>query len=368
MKLIKPRLRLLLILPAIASLLCGVLSGLARLGLPLPAHAVAHVGVHGALMVGGFFGTLIGLERAVALARPWPYLAPLASGLAGIALIADLPLVWAGLLMALASFTMFAACASVWNAQRVAHHAALALAALAWFLGNLVWAWKGLVYPAVALWAAFLILTIAGERLELSRFVPTPPVARRVFVGIEALLLVGALVSVASEAFGLRLFAVALAALSAWLLRYDIARRTVKSQGLTRYMALCLLSGYVWLGLAALLGLAGALQIGHALRDAALHALLLGFVFSMVFGHAPVILPAISTLKFLWHRGFYLPLAVLHLTLLARVAAGLTGATALRQFAAIGNALTLALFIAFVVAALVSGRRRAVAPLAARQG
>ena len=31
---------------------------------------------------------------------------------------------------------------------------------------------------------AFLVVTIAGERLELTRFLNTPPLARRLFAGI----------------------------------------------------------------------------------------------------------------------------------------------------------------------------------------
>ena len=49
---------------AASNLLAGVSGGLARLGLPVPGAAL---GVHGAVMTCGFFGTLIALERAVAL-------------------------------------------------------------------------------------------------------------------------------------------------------------------------------------------------------------------------------------------------------------------------------------------------------------
>lgn len=49
------------------SLLTGLAAGLARLGWNLPSLAWADI--HGPLMVCGFFGTVIGLERAVALNR-----------------------------------------------------------------------------------------------------------------------------------------------------------------------------------------------------------------------------------------------------------------------------------------------------------
>ena len=48
----------------------------------------ALVAFHGPLMVGGFLGTVIGLERAVALGRGWAYVAPLATALGAVALVA----------------------------------------------------------------------------------------------------------------------------------------------------------------------------------------------------------------------------------------------------------------------------------------
>ncbi|GAB2886278.1 hypothetical protein GCM10027046_13260 [Uliginosibacterium flavum] len=352
------RWRWLLVVPALAALLCGVMSGLARLGVLVPDFFLRLVGIHGALMIGGFFGTLIGLERAVALAARWPYLAPLCSGLAVLLLIwlpAGIAGVW---LMALAALWMSLACAWVWRRQRVAHHATLAAGALAWLLGNIVWALGGTLVAAVPLWTTFLILTIAGERLELSRFVPTPARARRLFFGIVVLLLGSAFAAVFLDD-ALRVYALSLLLLAAWLLRYDIARRTIHSAGLTRYMALCLLSGYFWLGFSALLGLAGALVTGSLLRDAALHALLLGFVFAMVFGHAPVIVPALTRHKMRWHRGFYLPLLILHATLLLRVLTACGGDFVWRQWAALGNAAALSLFMLMVLESLLAAARAA---------
>ena len=65
------------------ALVGALLGGLVRLGwvLPVPATLVVF---HGPLMVAGFLGTVIGLERAVALGRRWAYAAPLASGAGGL--------------------------------------------------------------------------------------------------------------------------------------------------------------------------------------------------------------------------------------------------------------------------------------------
>ncbi|MCG5077966.1 hypothetical protein L5014_32260 [Paraburkholderia sp. RG36] len=142
----------------------------------------------------------------------------------------------------------------------------------------------------------------------------------------------------------LRVFAGGLLALAAWVARHDVARHTVRQRGVVRFIAVCLLSGYGWLTVGALLGLSGAFAPGHAWRDAALHAITLGFVFSMLFGHAPLILPAVVRERLAYHPSFYVPLAVLHVSLLVRVAGGLSGAFWLRQAGGLASAAALVLF------------------------
>jgi hypothetical protein len=81
--------------------------------------------------------------------------------------------------------------------------------------------------------------------------------------------------------------------------------------------------------------------------DAALHAIFVGFVFSMVFGHAPVILPAVLRVKLPYHPALYVPLALLHASLALRVfVSPLAGAW--------GNAAAIALFIATAAALTVT--------------
>ena len=46
---------------------------------------------------------------------------------------------------------------------------------------------------------------------------------------------------------------------------------------------------------------------------------MLGFVFSMVFGHVSSIFPAVPRAAVLYHWSFYLPLALLHLSLALRI-------------------------------------------------
>jgi hypothetical protein len=91
------------------------------------------------------------------------------------------------------------------------------------------------------------------------------------------------------------------AALALWLLAFDIARRTVRKSGLTRYIAVALLAGYFWLGVAGLLGLRFGGETAGLHYDAFLHSIFVGFVFSMIFAHAPIILPAVTGLPLTFH-------------------------------------------------------------------
>src|SRR3990170_727694 len=72
------------LLLAILGLLAALWGGLMRLGWRLPAITPSLALVHGPLMISGFLGTLITLERAVALKQSWMYAAPLLAGLGGL--------------------------------------------------------------------------------------------------------------------------------------------------------------------------------------------------------------------------------------------------------------------------------------------
>jgi len=350
-----PRWRFPLLILGFAGLFVGAGAGLARLGWTVPAVAASASALHGPLMICGFFGVVIALERAVAIGRLWAYAAPLCAGLGGAAAVAGATSVAPWLFVA-ASLGFVAASLDVWRRQRALFTFTLTLGALCWSIGNVAWALGSPVHEVVAWWLAFLILTIAGERLELSRFLPPSPVAKRLFAAI--LVVIGAGLVGARWPWGGMLNAAGLLALSLWLLKQDIARRTVRGKGLTRFIAVCLLSGYAWLaaGSAVMLG-AGGLAPGTPAYDAALHALALGFVFSMVFGHAPIIFPAVLRVAVPYHPTFYLPLALLHASLLLRLAGDATGVFGWTRAGGLGNAVALAAFIVSTASAVVRGRR-----------
>jgi hypothetical protein len=72
--------RLALVASAGLALLAGLWAGLVRIGWPLLPIEDDLVLLHGPLMLGGFLGLVIGLERAVALNRPWALAAPALAG------------------------------------------------------------------------------------------------------------------------------------------------------------------------------------------------------------------------------------------------------------------------------------------------
>ncbi len=353
---LSPPWRVPLLMLGFAALFVGTGAGLARLGWSMPAVSVAAAALHGPLMISGFFGTVIALERAVAIGRGWAYLGPLLAGLGGAAALLGAAQTGAALALA-ASAVLLAASLDVWRRQRALFTFTLAVGAACWVAGNALWLAGWTVHDTVPWWLAFLVLTIAGERLELSRFLPPSPLASRVFALLLACIVSSLLLGTRS-AWGLQVFAAGLLALAAWLVKQDLARRTVRGHGLTRFIAVCLLSGYAWLAIGSAVMLAArGLVPGSAAYDAALHAIALGFVFSMVFGHAAIIFPAVLRVAVPYHPSFYVPLALLHGSLALRLAGDAAGQPDWLRVGGLLNALALAAFIVSTLSAVLRGRR-----------
>ena len=350
-----------LVLPLVAgalALLGAGWGGLIRIGWRWPALLPQLTAFHGPLMVSGFLGTLIGVERAAALAVPtggghrWTILGPIFSGLGSLVLLAGAPVFWWALPFFLSALTLLAAHAFVIIPREPAAHAwFMALGAASWAAGNLLVLCGYPVAEAVPWWIGFLVLTIAGERLELGRVLRQP--RRRIGLTLViGLILVGLATSRLNFALGWRLLGFAMLVLALWLLRNDVARRTVHAQGLTRYIAVCMLSGYVWLAFGGAAALRfGGVRAGLA-YDAVLHSIFIGFVFSMILGHAPIIAPALSGRLATYHSRFYLPLLLLHFSLVLRIAGDLGPFFLLRQWGGLLNAVTFLLFVPILVVGL----------------
>ena len=263
--------RLPLLAAGFISLAFGIGAGWLRMGVAFPLPSPALAAMHGPLMVCGFLGTVIAMERAVAIGARWAYLGPLLAALGALALFMETATGIGASLMLLASAVLLTASASVFLRQPALYTATLLLGSVSWLAGNVLWV-AGLPFmQLMPWWAGFLILTIAGERLELSRMLPPSRLGQAFFVGIITLLLVGAVVASIELPARLALFSAALVALALWLFRQDIARRTIRQRGLTRYIAACLLSGYGWLLAAGLIGLGSPALMPGTSYDRVLH-------------------------------------------------------------------------------------------------
>lgn len=348
-----PRLRMPFLALAILILLTAMWAGLLRLGWGFPALIRGVGALHGPLMVCGFLGTLISLERAVAIGQRWSYAAPLFSATGGVLLITTLAPFAGALLVTLGSLGMVAIFYVIVRRQPALFTYTMALGACGWFIGNLLWL-AGQPLALVSMWwTLFMILTIVGERLELSRLLRLPKRSERLFLGAVGLFGTGIVIATLEGIFfpagefyaGSRLAGVGMLALAAWLLRYDIARRTVRGTGLTRYIAWCLLLGYVWLGIGGVLHLLYAGASAGPNYDAMLHAVFVGFVFSMIFGHMPMILPAVLGRAVAYSPLSYAVLLLLNVSLVLRLAGDLAFGLQVRQWGGMLNVIAILLFL-----------------------
>lgn len=331
------------------ALLSGLWSGLLRLGWGLPLLQPTLPLAHGPLMVSGFLGTLISLERAVALSRLWPYASPLFTGLGALALMVGLP-GWGGpLFITVGSLWLLAAFVVIIRQMPALSTITMGLGVLAWLVGNGLWLAGWPLFQVITWWMAFLVLTIAGERLELSRLLSLSRGSRVAFLGAIGLFVGGLAFPEIGVDLGPRLIGVGMVALALWLLRYDMARRTLTKAGLPRFTAISLLSGYGWLLVGGMIGFfSGGLVVGPR-YDAFLHAFFLGFVFAMIFGHAPIIFPAVVGVPIPFRPAFYAPLALLHLSLLLRVGGDLALWGPGRQWGGLMNTVAILLFLGNMV-------------------
>lgn len=337
------------------ALLGGLGSGLARLGWQTDHLIMGLMLVHGPLMICGFLGTLICLERAVALASrsPLVYAVPLVNAAGAVTLLVVKDSLAAKMLITTGSLGLLLISVLLFRMQPLRYTLVMALGALAWVIGNLLWLAGYPLYHIVHFWTAFLILTIVGERLELSRVRRLPASIENLLMYIVALYLAGVGISVFALGAGIRLLGLGALLMAIWLLRYDIARITIRREGLTRYIAACLLTGYLWLGIGGIIGMWYGALYGGPVYAAFLHAFLLGFVFSMIFGHAPIILPAVTGLRLEYSPIFYGHLVLLHVTLIYRTVVNLTTNTTAQQWAGLLNVVAVLLFLLVTVVSVI---------------
>ncbi|MCH2451386.1 MAG: hypothetical protein MK198_14765, partial [Gracilimonas sp.] len=204
----------------------------------------------------------------------------------------------------------------------------------------------------------FPVLTIFGERLELNRIMRPPKKAQWAFAAFIFVWILGSALLHVNLVHGWHLVMVSTLAAAIWLIKYDIARKTIKSVQWTKYSAWCLLSGYGWLILTGIFGLMHGLPTAGPIYDALLHMVFVGFVFSMIFAHASVIIPSLSGKIIPWSSYFYLPLFLLHGSLIIRIAGDFLGFYYIRSIGSWINVLAILMFLGGVLTQILRNRNR----------
>lgn len=326
------------------ALITGLLAGLVRIGWAIPVQNIA--GMHGLLMAGGFLGTVITLEKTLPVhERRWYLVFPVISGLSVLLIITgfyETALYFqllAGLGLVVAYFW--------WLKQtREPYYRIMMMGALCWIIAS-----SGLLagrpLPLVLhWWMAFIIFTIVGERLELTKFLPVKNLFKSLLYLFLFMFLAG--IFMPYPTYGKIALGSSLMLTSLWLLKFDIIKISIKKAGQYRYMAVLLLTGYVWLFLSGVLIITGSVLPNH--YDMVVHSFFLGYTFSMIFAHGPIILPGFikKNIK-IFSPSLYVWVVLFHLSLILRMGGDMAQHAEIRKAAGLANAIFILLFFANII-------------------
>jgi len=337
---------------AFIAMIVGIYCGIIRIGQPLPSGPYLPVAHHGVLMAGSFLGTLICLERVATFPdkKAWIFV---------IFMALSLPLFIAnqgryGVLCLLTGSAGYCwITISNYRKYRLKGDLIMAIGATFQLMAYAVFLFSFSYPRAFAAWMLFLVLTITGERLNLTRFLPVSKKAfYEIYFWIGLLLVSSFLYHLGSKV----VVGASMIGLASWLLRHDLIRVNLKREGHYRFLGLALLLAYLWL---AVTGVLSMLEMGNPyLYDAVLHSFFVGFVLSMILAHAPIIFPGllnINTTPF--HPVLYLWLAGLHIGLIIRIYGDMTENFELRKLGGIYNGVFFLVYLLTILWFIVKFKR-----------
>lgn len=301
---------------AVINLIAGITAGLMRLGWEIPlGQFTVH---HGALMVGGFLGTLILLEKVIPLKNKALLILP---SLNALGILMTIPGQFNLGLLFLLGGSLSLLFVFVYYILRQPHELSvkiMATGAVCQIIGHIMLFSKHFYPAAFPWWMGFILLVIVGERVELSKFLPVTPLAKNILVVLCIAFLSGLILPF--HGTGKYISGLSLASISLWLLRYDAISIGLKKNGLTHFSAFALLAGCLALMFTGIFLI--ALPDLPFAYDAIVHTFFIGFAFSMIFAHGPIILPGVLGLSVKpFHPILYIPVCTSLLSLIVRLLA-----------------------------------------------
>lgn len=336
----------------LVSLIIGIYSGLLRMGWEFPL--VKGFGEHGAIMVGSFLGTLIMIERVITLKSRLLLIIPLINAHSIVFFLLDSYKVSYALLL---TGSLGLMCVMFFYAIKYKeyHNYILLFGSICLFIGNFLLLVFTKYTSAVTWWIAFFLLTITAERLELTRYLPVSKKKKIFLMVLLSVFVVGIILPFHNS--GKYISVCSLILTAGWLLFYDIALKSVKKDGLFRYTALLLIIGYFWLIITGVFFVIN--NDSNLIYDAGLHSFFIGFVFSMIFAHAPIIIPGILKLNVKpYHPALYIWFVLLQISLIIRIAGDLINNLQIRQGGGILNGIAILCFFINLIVVVVSQKRK----------
>ncbi|MGE3725663.1 MAG: hypothetical protein AB7I41_08940 [Candidatus Sericytochromatia bacterium] len=339
-------------------LLLGSYAGLHRLGLPLPG---AWAGFHGPLMVCGFLGTLIGLERAVHLGSRWALLVPLSAFLGALSLLAG-HAAWAlGLWLWLFSAIMHLGVFLKGHFPLKLPEDLLSVCGLLCWLISLFFWLEGHPLREISVALLFFpLLTILAERWPgaTAKLKMGGGITLGCGLGLSALLLF----LLPNPDLPLRLSGVCLMGAGLFLswqerpLKTTLSAGQKREQGWELYLERVMVMSYGWLSLSGLLFLLlGEQGLREPFYDLLIHGLSLGFILGVIFSHFYKVLKALLGADLPFYQSYYLPWGLLQAGLLLRAYGKVGEHPQLWQIGGSLNVLALLLFLGLVARALQRG-------------
>lgn len=342
---------------AMINLLAGLWAGLIRMGWDFP---VAPLAVnHGAIMVGGFLTTLIALEKVVPLKRNFVLVIPLTSALS--------------LLMAIPGYFQpglyFLIAGSVGLLMIHAYYLYLypgdlsvrlmLLGACCLVVGNSMLVQSKLYPAALPWWMGFLLLTITGERLELSKFLPVGRNSKLLLLGLLAFFLVGVIMPF--HGWGKYCSGISMLSIAIWMLKHDVMKIGLKKDGLMRFSSIALVLANGWLIIEGILFI--VLPESALSYDMMVHVFFIGYVFSMIFAHGPIILPGVLGITIKpYHPVLYGWLFLLHGSLLFRIGFDAVGNLPGRKITGLFTVAGILLYFITMVILVIRARLKSIPP------